>query len=110
MTNYNYVPEFDAYWQNLIDESVNVKWLIDRNKGNCCKSAVEDVLMVRYPGLTRYDAHEAQNHVECYNLDGSSFLRRAWMLPRPEPELSNYPEIGKVKIKWFKDSPFWVQV
>lgn len=107
--NYYNTPEFDEYWQRLIDESVNIKWIINQHGGNACKSNVEDVLMLRYPDVTRYDAHEAQNHIEAYNLDKSSFLRRAWQLERPEPVLSDYPEMQEAtRIKWFKGSPYKV--
>lgn len=108
MASYDHRPKFDDYWQRLIDESVGIKWVIDRNGGNCCKSSVEDVLMLRHPNITRYEAHEAQNHIECYNLDNSSFLRRAWMLPRQEPTINDYPEMAQVKIKWFRGNPFEV--
>jgi len=98
--------QFPPEWWDLINESIGIKWVIDRNAGNCCKSSVEDVLMLRHPELNRHDAHEAQNLIEYYDLDKSSFLRRAWMMETPEPTINDYPEIRQAKIKWFKGSPF----
>ena len=60
----------DELYQRLINESVKIKSFIYQNGGNACKSYVEDVLMNCHPGLTRYTAHDIQNHIEYHNIGG----------------------------------------
>lgn len=89
----------------LIAEAVAIKWLIYVNGGNACKSAVEDVLMARHDGLTRYVAHEVMNHIEFHQVALGSFLHSRWQESTPEPQMEAYPEIKTCDIRWYRGRP-----
>lgn len=91
----------EAITQDWIDEALNIRYLIMQNNGNASKTAVEDVLMKRHPGLERYDAHQLMNHIEQYQLDRD--IMHCWKLKRPAPTMEQYPEIWQCHIRWYKE-------
>ena len=91
----------DELYKQLIDESVKIKSFIYQNGGNACKSYVEDVLMNYHPGLTRYTAHDIQNHIEFYNIGGY------YRTPVSIDEVREYfAGVEGNNFGWFRGNPF----
>ena len=83
-------------FDELLVYSQQVKFLIYVTGGIARKSACEDALMARFPDLTRYYAHMAQNHLEYHlimpwskNMQGGY----DWTGPGPRPRPSDWPGI-----------------
>lgn len=96
------MSEYIGFDQGLIDEAIDIRWLIFKNKGNACKSSVEDVLMKRDASRARHELHELMNDIEYYQLDGTLFLRKYWNISRPEPIMEDYPQIMECDIRWYE--------
>ena len=76
----------------LIKEALEIRRLIIINGGMATKSTVEDVLIMRHPNLSRYDAHGIMNHIESTNRD-----MRINRRDNDTPSLDDYPELLTVQ-------------
>lgn len=83
-----------------VDEAIRIRWLICKNGGNCCKTAVEDVLLLRHPELDRAFFHDVMNHIEYHDLDRRA-LRDNHFPNGKLPTMDDYPEIKQAAIKWY---------
>lgn len=88
-----------------LDEAMDIKWLIFTNGGNATKSAVEQVLMARHPGMLHADARELTNAIEYHDTLGPSLRAQRWMRSDPEPALADYPQILTADIRWYRGVP-----
>jgi hypothetical protein len=79
----------------LLQEAINIVYIIYSMGGMANKSTVEDVLMLRHPSVDRAKAHDIMNHIEYYNLTGHKALRIMALNP---PSLFDFPEISQVNI------------
>lgn len=84
--------------EDLMREATEIQYVILVAGGMATKTTVEDVLMLRHPGLDRYNAHNILNDVEFYNLK----IRKPYAgEANPErPTLDDYPEIGQVEVPY----------
>ena len=91
----------DEFWQELIRMALRVRGFIYTHDGMANKSAVEDVLMNIYPGLTRYLPHGVMNHIEYRGL-------RHDQCEYPVDEFRTYMTGSNfVDVKWWdNNSPF----
>lgn len=88
----------DEMFQEIVQATEEIQFLIVKAGGMATKSKVEDALMKRYQ-FARSDAHSFTNFVE------GNFSRRScawqilqrgatWQAKRNEPQASDYPEIS----------------
>ena len=84
---------FNPYGK-LLQEAINIRYVIIAMGGMATKSCVEDVLMVRH-GINRGKAHDIMNHIEFNNLD--LFLIQREFSGKP-PTLLDFPEIAQVDV------------
>lgn len=80
----------------FLDESLRVKFLIYTSGGNATKTAVENALMIRYPGIERDILHDVQNHIERKNLVPWRWIsgkQYEWTGPGKPPLSADWPEI-----------------
>lgn len=87
----------DQRQYSLTQEALVVRWLIYTEGGMATKTAVEDVMLLRHPLLTRYDFHQIMNQVEFYQLDNN--LIRYGHLPYT---IEDMPEIKQCDIRWWR--------
>jgi hypothetical protein len=88
----------DSEFEALVHEAVEIKYVIFEAGGMATKTAVEDVLMLRHPGLGRHEAHDVLNRAEFLNLK----IRKPYACEAnaDRPTLDDYPEIGQVNVPY----------
>ena len=101
------ISVYPADYQDLIRTAVAIKFLIYVNGGGATKSIVEDVLMMRLPSVDRSLAHGVMNDIEFHGFDAASIRNKQWRFDETAgPQLSEYPEIGKIeRIRWYRGKP-----
>lgn len=72
------------FFNALIEQAVRVRDVVVFAGGMATKSFMEDFLMLKFPGLSRYDAHTVTNHIE-YENKKSSYSNN--------PTIQEYPEV-----------------
>lgn len=90
-----YEGEFECDRMWLIKEAVRVRYAVVQAGGMATKSFTEDLLMRRFPTVTRHEAHEILNEIESQQID-----KRTFWTAGNEPKIGEYPEVelvGKVK-------------
>lgn len=87
----------DTQYFKLLEETADIQYLIVNAGGMATKTAVENILMRQYPGLSRSDAHTILNNVECQKR--SFIIGREgckWLAARPEPKITDYPVFNEL--------------
>lgn len=87
----------DEAFAHLIAVANRIKSAIYHHGGLATKSAVEDVMMVMYDGLTRGPAHDVMNYLEYHHVP---------VLGEDEVTLDEFaPYLKVVEIQWWKGDP-----
>lgn len=89
--------EAQLRWERLRNDALAIRQIIFEHGGMANKSAVEDVMMRKHPGLDRSEAHDILNHIEYHNMIAGGL---------PEP-LEDWIEFfAGVRVQWFRGNPF----
>ena len=83
-------------YDKLLQEAIDIRYVIVSMGGMATKSCVEDVLMLRH-GINRPNAHDIMNHIEFNDLD--RFPLRRGFSGKP-PSLFDFPEIAQVDVPY----------
>ena len=91
----------DKMWEKLTDAARIVE-VIFVNGGMATKSAVEVILMARYPGMSHSDAHDAMNTLEFFNVQPNHGPYE----DETPPTIDEYClYMQGVDIRWFDGNP-----
>lgn len=81
----------------ILDETIEIQYLIIAAGGIATKTAVENILMRRH-SLNRSDAHSFTNYAE----SRQDFMVRSgkvqWLAKRPQPTIEDWPEMAQEEI------------
>lgn len=85
----------DKLYFELLAEAENIQYLVVKGGGMATKTLVENIMMERFGGMTRSDAHSICNAVESCNNRIWRFWGGTvtWFAERSEPTMAEYPQI-----------------